>query len=137
MIARSFLQFGCLNAIFILIACASLDNIPITESSDTQIAGATIFEAFVDDLGFGNFLNIRLIDNDELENQGVTKSEIDKVFIPRLTLEILSPRQGDDFTFIESLTFKVSGRGLDTLDIARGTNFVHLLETILLKYLPL
>ena len=117
------LQNIALASIFTLLSCAGLDNIPITESSDTQIEGATIFEAFAQDLGFGDFMNIRLIENDELENQGVSKNQIDQVFITKLTLEILSPRDGDDFTFLESLTFRVSGRDLPTLDIARGENF--------------
>ena len=112
-----------LVSIFTLLSCASLDNIPISESSDTQIEGASIFETFAQDLGFGDFMNIRLIENDQLENQGVSKNQIDQVFITKLTLEILSPRDGDDFTFLESLTFKVSGNGLPTLDIARGENF--------------
>ena len=70
-----------------------------SQSSDTQIEGATIFEAFAEDLGFGEFMNIRLVENEALENQGVSKNQIDQVFITKLTLEILSPRDGDDFTF--------------------------------------
>ena len=68
-------------------------------------------------------MNIRLVENEALENQGVSKNQIDRVFITKLTLEILSPRDGDDFTFLESLTFKIRGEGLETLDIARGGNF--------------
>jgi len=112
-----------LAMLFTLLSCAGLDNIPISESSDTQIQGASIFEVFAQDLGFGDFMNIRLIENDELANQGVSKNQIDQVFITKLTLEILSPRGDDDFTFLESLTFRVSGDDLPTLDIARGENF--------------
>ena len=123
MMYRKLLQTLISTSIFTVLACAGLDNIPISESSDTQIEGATIFEAFAEDLGFGEFMNIRLVENEALDNQGVSKNQIDQVFITKLTLEILSPRDGDDFTFLESLTFKIRGEGLETLDIARGGNF--------------
>ena len=92
MMYRKLLQTLILTSIFTVLACAGLDNIPISESSDTQIEGATIFEAFAEDLGFGEFMNIRLVENEALENQGVSKNQIDQVFITKLTLEILSPR---------------------------------------------
>ena len=94
MMYRKLLQTLILTSIFTVLACAGLDNIPISESSDTQIEGATIFEAFAEDLGFGEFMNIRLVENEALENQGVSKNQIDQVFITKLTLEILSPRDG-------------------------------------------
>ena len=56
------------------------------------------------------------------KNQGVSKNQIDRLH-HQADLEILSPRDGDDFTFLESLTFKIRGEGLETLDIARGGNF--------------
>ena len=40
-----------------LATCSNIDNFEITETSETTLAGATMFERLIGDLGFGDWLN--------------------------------------------------------------------------------
>lgn len=105
------------------ITCAPLDVISMEETSTTTIAKASIFEQLIGDLGFGSFLNIDLVDNTELRNQGVERHQIDSVYATSLTLAITSPATGQDFSFLDSLQFYVSAANLPRVRIASGNNF--------------
>jgi len=66
-----------------LATCSGLDNFQITETSESTLSGATIFEQLIGDLGFGEWLNLDLTQNEKLANQGVGRhSWIQSTCIP-------------------------------------------------------
>ena len=105
------------------ITCAPLDVISVEETSTTIVPRASIFEQLIGDLGFGSFLNINIVDNTQLKNQGVKRHQIDSVYAAALTLVITSPPSGQDFSFIDSLQFYVTAENRPTMRIASGSNF--------------
>jgi len=107
------------------ITCGPLDVISVEETSLSTIEEASIFEQLLGDMGFGSFINVDIADNQELQNQGVERHQIDSVHATSLTLTILEPTSDQDFSFIESLNFYVSADGLDKVRIASGANFAQ------------
>lgn len=105
------------------ITCAPLDVISLEESSTTTVPKASIFEQLIGDLGFGGFINIDLVDNTQLQNQGVERHQIDSVYATSFTLTITQPTSGQDFSFVDSLQFFVNAENLPKMRIASGSNF--------------
>ena len=115
---RQAAQYASIALLMGTITCGPIDVISIEETSTTTIEKASIFEQLLGDIGFGAFLNLKIIDNTELQNQGVEPHQIDSVYATQLTLTILEPEAGQDFSFIESLEFFVSSDGLEKVRIA-------------------
>lgn len=105
-----------------LAMCSSLDTISISETSQSTIPQGSVLEQFVGDLGFGEFFEMDLSQNQELRNQGVEKHQIDSVYLTSLELTITTP-QDADFTFIDTLEFYVESEGLPRQRIAYGGPF--------------
>lgn len=112
-----------LLALLLPITCGPLDVISMTETSTTTIARATLFEQLVGDLGFGGFLNLDITQNTQLQNQGVERHQIDSVRATSLILTIIEPASGQDFSFMESITFYVEAPGFERVRIAHGADF--------------
>lgn len=114
-----------LNGVLLLglVGCGSVGQVSITETATTTIEKATILEQLVGDMGFGSFLNMDISQNQELENQGVERNQLNSVHVRSLELTITDPADGQDFTFIESLAFYAEADGLDRALIASGGPF--------------
>jgi hypothetical protein len=105
-----------------LITCGKIDQISISESSRSTIARGTLVEMFAGDIGFGELVEVDITESQELQNQGVSKEQVDSVKLTALTLTALSPAQSD-FTFLDSVEFFVEAPGLERKRIARGGPF--------------
>lgn len=123
-------RVGVLGLTILLSTCSGIDNFDIEESSTSTIPAGSPLEQVLGNLGFGNFLNLDITQNQTLQNQGVTKDQIDSVHITKLTLRITSPASGQDFTFISSLKFYVGSEGLERALIASGGPFPSGASTI-------
>ena len=62
-----------LPLILTTITCGPLDVISVEETSMTTVEKASFLEQVIGDIGFGAFLNIDLVDNTELRNQGIER----------------------------------------------------------------
>ncbi|OGQ90355.1 MAG: hypothetical protein A2289_26415 [Deltaproteobacteria bacterium RIFOXYA12_FULL_58_15] len=125
------LRYGTIALILAAITCGDIDKFTIEESSSTTIQGASLLEQLAGDLGFGGFLNMDISQNQELQNQGVEREQIDSVHIQSLTLTITdTPPEGRDFTFIDNLEFFVESQGLERKLIASGGPFAAGLTTV-------
>ena len=113
-----------------LATCSGLDNFQITESSESTVSGATIFERLIGDLGFGDWLNLDLTQNEKLANQGVEGHQLDTVYLHSLTLTITEGHRDQDFSFIESIDFFANGPGLEKKLIARGSSFATGIKSV-------
>ncbi|MBI3179112.1 MAG: hypothetical protein HYZ27_05585 [Deltaproteobacteria bacterium] len=104
------------------LSCGDVDNFDIVESSSTQIPGCTVACQVLSTLPFADFGAMDLTQNEELENQGVSKDQIDSVKVTDLVLTVTDP-PGQDLTFIETIEFRVSAAGLSEKVIAQGGPF--------------
>jgi hypothetical protein len=104
------------------VTCHGLDRFTVTESTRSEIMGGGLVEQLLPALGLG-FANFDITQNQTLQNQGVTKNQIDSVKMTRLTLTIIDPPSGQDFRFLDGLTFFVSAPGLERAMIASGGPF--------------
>tara|TARA_Y100000589_G_scaffold200391_1_gene189054 strand:- start:334 stop:954 length:621 start_codon:yes stop_codon:yes gene_type:complete len=117
---KPFLKWQCwaLPLLLSTITCGPLDVITVDETSTTTINKASIFEQLLGDIGFGAFLNINLVDNTQMRNQNVEAHQIDSVYATALSLTITEPTSGQDFSFIDSISFFVSTGGEEKVRIA-------------------
>ncbi len=109
-------------AVLMAFACGDVDNFDIVESSSTQIPGCTVACQVLSTLPFADFGAMDITANEELQNQGVSKSQIDSVKLTELVLAVTDP-PGQDLTFIETIEFRVSSGRLPEQVIARGGPF--------------
>ena len=123
--------------LLLLATCSNLDNLEVVESSEATLSGASIFERLIGDLGFGDWLNLDLTQNETLANQGVERHQLDTVYLQSLTLAIIDGRDEQDFSFIESIQFYVSSDTLDRKLIAQGSDFEPGLKIVGLDVEPL
>ena len=113
-----------------LATCSGVDNFRITESSESSISGATIVEILLGDLGFGDWLNLDITQNETLANQGIERHQLDSVHLYSLTLDIIDGHPEQDFSFIETIRFYVESPGLESKLIAQGGPFVDGLTSV-------
>jgi hypothetical protein len=113
-----------------LLACGGLDTFDIEESSTTVVEGGNILQQLVGNLGFSGFTAMDITANEKLKNQGVERQDIDSVKLSSVTLEIVSPASGQDFTFLDSIEFFVEAPGLTRKRIASGASFQAGLRTV-------
>ena len=105
------------------LTCAGLDTFSDEEEADTTIPGASLLEQLVGDIGFGGVANMDLSQSQALQNQGVSRNQIDSVRVTSLALTITSPASGADFTFLNSLSFFVEAPDVARQRIAHGGPF--------------
>ena len=131
---RSVSLAGTLSLLTLITCGDQIDNFTITEEASTTVSRASVLESLAEvllgDLGFGNFLNIDLVQNETLANQGVERHQIDSVKIDSLILEITEPASGQDFEFLEEIEFFVQADGLESRRIASGGPFASGLERV-------
>ncbi len=107
----------------LLATCGGLAKFNITQGGSATIPGATLLEQLVGDVGFGNFASFDITQSQELKNQGVKREQITSVKLTKLSIEVTSPANGQDLTFIDSLTFFVESPGVAKKEIAKGGPF--------------
>ncbi|HCF60543.1 MAG TPA: hypothetical protein DFS52_21415 [Myxococcales bacterium] len=94
----------------LLLSCG-VDTFETTVQGSTKVDGAPgllkLLPAFAP---FEGLTNLDFSSNQEFENQGVDKSDVDSVKVTRLTLKIASPSD-QDFSFLESLRFYAAADG--------------------------
>ena len=115
------------RALFVLIlapvtTCGVIDQISVSQTARSTIPRGTVLEQLAGDVGFGELVELDLTESQELQNQGVTKEQIDSVKLTSLSLRVVSP-EGGDLTFLDSLEFFVEAPGLESRRIARGGPF--------------
>lgn len=104
------------------VTCGGLDELDIKRSSTATIPGGNILSQLVGSLGFSDLADMDLKDSQELKNQGVKPNEIDSVKLDSLTLDIVSPA-GQDFGFLDDVSFFIEAPGLEKKRIAHGEAF--------------
>jgi len=109
--------------IFVGLSCGGLDTFTVTEEAQATIDKGTFVEQLLGDFGFGKLLTLRILDSQELKNQGVERHEVDSIFVDSITLEIENPVQGQDFTFLDSIEFYVEASGQPKRLLAKGDGF--------------
>lgn len=101
-------------ALVTAVTCANLDNIDVDAGGKVTVPAGTIVDKLL--AGALDFTGFNKIDfSQDFANQGVTKDDVDSVHLKSLELTIES---GDNFDFIESISFSVGADGLDTVEIA-------------------
>lgn len=117
-------HLGAGLALAALATCGGIDRFEIVETSRSTVDRAsTPLEQLAGQLGFGDFLNVDITQNQELQNQGVERHQIDSVKIGAFTLEIVETPEGQDFSFIEEIQFFVEAEGLARQRVAHGSMF--------------
>jgi len=104
------------------VGCDALFHIDIDGASTTDVPAGTPFETILGDLGFGEFIDMDVTDNSELQNQGVEPGDISSVEFTELHLEAVGP-EGADLSFIERIDLYVSAPGLPEVRIASQGDF--------------
>lgn len=115
-----------------VVTCGSLDTFAVSESSQATIPPGGLVEQLAGDVGFGDFVKFDITDSRQLQNQGVTRDQIDSVRVDALRLEVLSP-QGGDLSFLENLEFFVEAPGEERRRIAYGGPFPQGQSTVSLE----
>lgn len=95
--------------------CAGIDNIDVPIDAKANIPKATLVDTLLGLVKFTGFDSIDL--SQELQNQGVTKDDVDSVKLTSFTLTIEAP-PGQTFDFLDSLAFFAESKGLDKVQIA-------------------
>lgn len=105
-----------------LSACGT-DVIDVQQSATSQVEAGSIIENFIGDMGFGDFLNMDLSQSSELKNQGISKDQIDSVHLTEFKLKITDPASGQDFTFLDKLSFAVEAPDVARKNVAQAGPF--------------
>jgi hypothetical protein len=105
-----------------LLSCSKLATIKIHSESTTTVDRGTLVESFVGDMGFGDLLNMNVVDAEELRNQGITKGDIQDVRLDSVELEVSAPA-GGDLSWVDTLEFYVEAPGLPRTRIAHQEDF--------------
>ena len=113
-----------------LVTCSNLDNIEVTETAQTVLAGATLVEQLIGDLGFGDWLNLDITQNKTMANQGVERHQLDTVYLQSVELSMTESHPDQDFSFIERIEFYAKAPGLTKRLIATGGPFAAGLKIV-------
>ena len=106
-----------------VVACgAKLLTITIEDQAETTIEEGTLLEDAIGDLGFGDLLNVDIVDAQELENQGVEPGDIREVYLTDFVLTATDPPDAD-LSFLERVDIVVSSPGLPERVIATASDF--------------
>ena len=116
--------------IFGLVTCGGLTHLTVTQSATAMIPAATLLEVLAGDVGFGSLATFDITQAQEFKNQGVKREQINSVKLQTLTLEITSPMNGQDFTFLDSIAFLVDAPGQPQKEVAHGGPFAQGVKSI-------
>ena len=106
-----------------LLACQlTVYSTVISESAETVVPKGTLLETLVDDIGFGDFLNMDLTESEELANQGVEPGDIKEVYLVDFVLAATDPPRAD-LSFLESLEVWVEAPNLPRVLVASQYDF--------------
>lgn len=114
--------------VFAFLACSDLDNVIITKSANTTVQGGSPLN-LLNQLGFVEFGNIDIKEDQQFKNKGVDIDDVDSVKVDSLMMEITSPASGQDFEFINRIAFYAVQGGKREL-IAEGGPFEAGLRTV-------
>lgn len=103
-------------------ACQGLSTIALEGSATTTVEEGSILEELIGDIGFDEFLEMDLMQSQELRNQGVEPGDVREVYLTSFTLTAESP-PGGDLSFLESMSLYVESDGLDRVRIAHADDF--------------
>lgn len=106
----------CTLALGVFAGCSSIDNFDVPVDAEATIPAATILDQLLDPFSFGALERIDF--TQELENQGVTKSDVDSVHLESFSLTIKAP-SGQTFDFMDSISFSVETDGQPTALVAK------------------
>jgi hypothetical protein len=112
----------CAGGLLVAFGCDGLFRITVRESALTEVERGTVVEEVVSDLGFGAFLEMDLLESDELANQGVEPGDIDEAELVLFGLQVQSPL-GGDLAWIDTLDLFVSGPDLPEVLLAHHDDF--------------
>jgi hypothetical protein len=102
----------CLIALQCAVGCSHLPvTFDVRTQSRTTIEKGTAVEQLVGSLGFGQFTNLDLAQSQEFRSNNVQKRHVASAKLKALTLSITAP-QGQNFDFLESLTFFIESPGM-------------------------
>lgn len=99
-----------------LTGCSSVDNFDVPIDAKATIPAATILDQLLDPLSFGGLDSIDL--SQDLENQGVAKSDVDSVHLQTFSLAIEAPA-GQTFDFMDAVSFSVETEGQPKAVVAK------------------
>lgn len=102
--------------------CSGLDTLAVEERASATVSAASPLETLISTVGFPELASLDLTDNQTLQNQGVSRSQIDSVILVRLALAVISP-SGQDLSFLDEMRFFVSAPELPRQEIAARTSF--------------
>lgn len=109
---------ACALLIAGMATCDSLDNIDVEVGGTAVIQAGTIIDELLDTLDVDALQRIDI--SQELENQGVTKDDVDSVRLLRFALRVEAP-QGANLDFLDSVAFYAEAEGQPRVLIAEIT----------------
>jgi hypothetical protein len=115
-LAAALAQTTGLLAVAGMATCDNLDNFDIDVNAKATVPKGTVIDELLAALSFDALASIDL--TQELENQGVTKDDVDSVRITAFTLTIEAP-QGQTFDFLDSVAFSAETDGQPSVVVAR------------------
>lgn len=106
-----------------LLLCAGCSRLPVsfdvTTRARTVVEKGTVVEQLVGSLGFGQFTNLDLSQSQEFQNRDVQRRHVASATVEALELRIVPPTsEGQDFDFLESISFFIEAPGLEKKRIA-------------------
>ncbi len=111
------------TTMFLVLTCSGLDDFDVEQSASTTIQGAGIAGQILSIApDFAGFSSLDISQTSEFENQGVTKDDIDAVYVKSFTLRLTAP-PGGDFTFLHTIAFYAEAEGVERKLIASGGDF--------------
>lgn len=105
------------------IACqGGLFTIELEESAQTTVAGGSLLEDVLGELGFEEFVTVDITASEELQNQGVQPGDIVNVTLTGFEMSVVSPAEGD-LSFFEEVNVYVQADALPRVRIASLDTF--------------
>lgn len=100
------------------LACtAKLFTIDVEGESVSVVEEGTLLEDLVGDLGFDEFLDMNVVESQELQNQGVEPGDIQDVRLVDFVLVATDP-PGSDLSFLSEMALFVEAEGLERKRVA-------------------
>ncbi len=109
-------------------ACVGeLLTIHIEQQGSGVVEGGGLVGELLTTLTLGGFDDLSVNIEQELANQGVAPGDISSVYVTELTL---STPDGEDLSFVSSLSIWIASPGLDPVRIAHGEDFPEGQKTV-------
>lgn len=101
----------------VLFTCSNLDNIDVSADGQAVIPQRSIIDEVIGQLSFVGFDGFDISQDQEFENAGYTKDQIDSVRLKTFELTIVDP-VGANFDFVSGIRFFAESDGLERVEIA-------------------